>query len=562
MAEHLKQLHIKKQVTFVYAQGPPDSDGKRPDRVRGVIQSDGSIKIGDEKKGMSPTAFAKDHAKIKVHAAGLCKVLFVELDGDDVCVADAMASLSLSGLDEGLGPIRQSIRDVLSDLGIESIDALYAACQNEVPLPARLFRVVRLKEIETLKTHGLMARAPAPSSLEDFCMGVYNHVAHGSRSATSSSGRCFISTTWDVSCAAWWSSAFVQPVVVLSAADHIGRSWDPTNEVFQRMYEKNKFYVNTATKSREFIVEHAEAQAVLQYRPRRDVKRVAQFPEPESFEFPASFEDLAYVTNLGGCSEVAQVRDIATGRVYAMKRGAQSTLLTGLAKLSTCASHVIAEFFAFALYHLCGAPTPAAALYRVRVTDSDGVDLSMWVLLTEFIAGRTLSLDFVDSVDNAREWAWLDLALANFDVAGINFANLVCRPHESVVYRIDCGCNIAFAADGKSTRFYPLDEAELDAFKDPNSKRSIELSSKCNSTGTRKPKSSGSARSELMSPACTLRALSVRMQDLDFVQLRRTVDDWLWQQPEPQAVWSDMADATFSRAEALRHFARAAPIQD
>lgn len=307
MAAHLKRLFTAQGVENIYAH--KYDEGVKSD-VRGKILSTGKDAGKVKYRGdvLSPSDFVKKATGKAVARKDVSKNLFIHSDEHEVSLNEWIDE---NAPEATPGAMLSSVQKVLEELNLSSIKNLHTASHGDGAnaLPARLFRVLRPDEVNALTSRGLMARGGLPDKLDEFCMDIFNHVMHGTGTVVKQpKPSSFVSTTSDLACAAWWSAAFVQPVVVVHTPNlkrlcPDARLWQPTNDTLLEMFKSNKWYEHTAVKSREFLIEAAApAEAVELYQPTRDVRRAAQYPDDSQDRFPESFDNLVFVKNLGGCS--------------------------------------------------------------------------------------------------------------------------------------------------------------------------------------------------------------------------------------------------------------------
>ena len=128
-----------------------------------------------------------------------------------------------------------------------------------------------------------------------------------------------------------------------------------------------------------------------------------------------------------------------------------------------------------------------------------------------------------------------------------------------VVFRVDCGNNIFFSANGdrrppgKNNCNFNLTEEELVGFRDPGSTQSTAVVSKVHVNGwARDWSDSGAARAKLLGSGLTKRALTAAINDVDPVALKKDITEWLWAQNEVLPLWIDMLDMVVYRAQCIR----------
>ena len=290
------------------------------------------------------------------------------------------------------------------------------------------------------------------------------------------------------------------------------------------------------------------------YHPKRSYECVAKFGAKMSWNPPKSLGECVLEKQLGGCGHAMQVRCSEDGKRYVLKQGVGGKCpRTPL--LSACASHVTAEFFALSMYGIWGATVPQAALYRIRVQDED-MDVITYVMLTEYKEGEALGIPDTRALEDLQNWAWLDLATANFDVCGIGLSNLkqISSGSDVSVIRLDFGCNVAFTAAGKpQNNNCKFSMKDLDDFRRLDSSKSNACVSKSPVNLVLKNKmSSGSARQEYIVPGLTNGILRKKMPKITsrLPGMRKKINEWIWNQ-QGHALWNDMVDIIFMRIVAI-----------
>ena len=566
----------KKEIYTTYT----DSDGKTQ-KIVGSIDAKGGITVVDaanvKTPYTSPLKFLREQKEAVVDGYKVAnnvwkKQIFFEDDGADSSLEDYAASSAASGAGEGVVPKRA--RAFSEDNAITSVGELHTFHSQmdlgEHATPKYVYRVLRLNEVEDWSAPKLtLSGTPVQEdNIAEFCLRLFNHVNHGTGGSEES--RIFISTTADPAVAAWWSHNFVQPVARIETAK-CKRVWSPallcsTGGV---LHGVNPQFDRTAAKSREYLIDGGvPAEAVTKYEPKRVCVRAASFviesplstspPSLSTPDFPDTFDELSPVTMLGGTTEAMKVHaGSGSSKQYFVLKQGRGGQMPGTTLASGAGSHCSAEFFALRMYSIFGVPVPSAALYRMHTIDEEArLDIVTFALLTQHIPGLKYAEDSDEATKSIQAHALFDLALANFDVCGVGFSNLIHSREHKQVYRVDAGCNVAFSAGGIRQTMGTINmKEELKAFKEHASNRSEQTVSKVHVQGWgRQWEKSGPARVKLLNPELINRNLKKNIGELlpHLPDIKSAMNEWLFSLPGLPSLWVDMMDTVFSRIDALK----------
>jgi hypothetical protein len=171
-------------------------------------------------------------------------------------------------------------------------------------------------------------------------------------------------------------------------------------------------------------------------------------PNEVQSSFPKDLTGLIKVQNLGGSTGAILVKDPTTGSLYVQKKGNNE-------------GHLRNEFAVEQLYKAMGVPVLDSNLYET----SDGpVKLSKY-LADASTLGSLGKAEYEKAVKELQKNFALDATLANWDVVGMNYDNVMVTP-DGTVYRIDVAGSLDYRAQGaKKGSSWNNENTELDTMR-------------------------------------------------------------------------------------------------
>jgi hypothetical protein len=165
------------------------------------------------------------------------------------------------------------------------------------------------------------------------------------------------------------------------------------------------------------------------------------------------FTNLTYNSNLGGTTGTKLYRNSSNNK-WVVKQA-----ITGGGY-----DQVVIESIANSIYRVCGIPAPNFYL-----------DVESKALVLQYIDGKTLYNECIDSTDieyqrhlktELTKGFIVDALIANWDVIGLNYDNIIVPSDKSPPVRIDNGGSFYFRAQGNKKKFPSNVVNELDTLRD------------------------------------------------------------------------------------------------
>ncbi|KAK9823502.1 hypothetical protein WJX72_003224 [[Myrmecia] bisecta] len=307
------------------------------------------------------------------------------------------------------------------------------------------FRVCRLEEDAEhgLKLRGAVSRGPLSKYLAD--LGC--HIATGSRLPTP---KPFRSATRNLRQALYWSYGGILPVIVVDldkCADLGVRYWDVGGH--QDFFLVEGMFRDFAKAFAEVVFDtdvpqEATTKLEVIWQAKQHSRILTSTETPRNTIFPKELLGPNNITVHEVLSEgstqplrvsLGNAKKACAEQQFVLKRG-------GWRSNDGC--HTAQEFLALQMYSCAGIAVPPAALYTCRIRLQDDSLLPegefLEVLLTRFLNGERFDptrggLRAAEGLRSLQDGLVLDIAMANFDVAGPDFANLVV--YNDQVYRAD-----------------------------------------------------------------------------------------------------------------------------
>lgn len=221
---------------------------------------------------------------------------------------------------------------------------------------------------------------------------------------------------------------------------------------------------------------HEISEAAVENKLQPDELNISTAPEiqyADSQKFPSSLSQLKLLnTDIGGSTGPQLVQD-EQGNKYIQK--ASGTLLTP--------GHVRAEYHTNKAYKALGIDVPEVALYHAisgeRIQEGQEIKSDHPVMLRRFVTGISIE-EYLGSQkkskaalkevqDLAKKGFVADCLLANWDVVGLSWDNMLIDVNSKVLWRVDNGSGLDHRAQGKikKTQFFTPHIQEFKTLRNP-----------------------------------------------------------------------------------------------